>query len=164
MGTTPLGLPYPDPDDPVSLGAADIRALAEAAEKLSIGEVVIATITANTGAFGAETPIPGLAFTVATLAGRRYRLAASVNPQSTVANDLIRLRLKDGAAGLTICDHVAVRVSTLFRVEFQIVAAFTAGSHSFALSAERAGGTGTCIIAAAANNPSQIWLEDLGAI
>lgn len=32
MPTTPQGFPYPTPDDPVSLGANDIRALAEAAD------------------------------------------------------------------------------------------------------------------------------------
>lgn len=32
MPNTPLGLPYPSPTDPVSLGANDIRALAEAVE------------------------------------------------------------------------------------------------------------------------------------
>lgn len=41
-GVTSLGLPYPDPTDPVNEGAANIRALAEAVEGLYlIGEAVL---------------------------------------------------------------------------------------------------------------------------
>jgi hypothetical protein len=47
MPATPKGFPYPTPDDPVSLGANDIRALAEASDALSfwinVGGIAVKT-------------------------------------------------------------------------------------------------------------------------
>jgi len=72
MGTTPNGLPYPEPTDPVAQGAAAIKALAEAvdprvgARAIATGQATLTSITPNTLATLAVS-FPAGRFTAAPL-------------------------------------------------------------------------------------------------
>jgi len=52
MGTTPTGLPYPEPTDPVAGGAAAIRALAEALEPRTAYRTEVEQVTVTLDAAG----------------------------------------------------------------------------------------------------------------
>jgi len=83
MGTTPkLGLPYPEPTDPVAAGANAIRDLALALDAQTprvIGRVFGPGADQNIPANGATVDVTGMTLTWTAVAGRRYRYVWNTN-------------------------------------------------------------------------------------
>jgi len=83
MGTTPkLGLPYPEPTDPVAAGANAIRDLALALDAQTpriVGRVFGPGADQNIPANSATIDVTGMTLTWTAVAGRRYRLVWNTN-------------------------------------------------------------------------------------
>lgn len=78
MGTTSSGLPYPDPTDRVTQGAAAIQALAEAVDDAiaALPRGRVGSFTPGTsGDFNSVVDINGTTFPL--VAGRRYRVSGA---------------------------------------------------------------------------------------
>src|SRR4029077_2711616 len=79
-GTTPTGLPYPEPTDPVAAGADNIKALAQAVDPRPRGVLVRALSTAAANGY----PGGGLAVTTLSITApvtdptRMYRVLGEI--------------------------------------------------------------------------------------
>ena len=125
-------------------------------------QVAYAEVTASQGSIAAATvDVTGLTVTfTAAGAGRRYRIYAECTLQSTVAGDIGRIDICDGAnvilqSGQYVLSAVNVKTTaTVFK-------ALAAGSVTFKLRAIRSAGTGTLTMNAGPTLPAFISAEAL---
>jgi hypothetical protein len=141
-----------------TLPAASVADLAQ-------GTIGYAQVTASQGSITTLADLTGLTVTVTLVAGRRIRIVGSVLVGSTVATDVIRLHIREGATDLQIRDTVPSVVSgttTNINLECSVVLQPSAASHTYKLSLERLAGTGTLTMGAGATYPAFILCEDIG--
>jgi hypothetical protein len=95
--------------------------------------------------------------------GRRIRITVSVEVESSVANDLAEMRIKESTTqlqrGRLVCD-TANQGQTIQR---SAVLTPSAGSHTYKATLLRASGTGNIQSTAALTLPAFILVEDIGA-
>lgn len=129
------------------------------------GAIGYAEITASSSTFtGTSVSITSLTLTFTPTASRIYRVAYDVLVQSTVANDSVRVFITDGSGtGLTFADVQCTAANGNMALSRSILMRSPAAvSTTWKIMAQRIGGSGNCIIAAAANTPAYMVIEDLG--
>jgi hypothetical protein len=119
-------------------------------------------LTSSVGSItGTEVTLISRDFTA--LASRTILIIGETNIESTVADDVFRIRIKEGSTNLGFRDvslpvanrHNGVTVHSL-------QTAFSAGSHTITLTAERVAGTGTGQATLSASSPAILVIVDLG--
>jgi len=123
-----------------------------------------AQIVANSAAFSAQTDTVGLAITVTTVAGRRYRLSAFSQGIYGTAGEVFSLELWEGGTRLQACTGTcaaAVPYNGTMAPSVILVAP-TPGAHTYKVSAIRNSGTNTAVVGAGVQSPTYILLEDIG--
>lgn len=121
-----------------------------------------AQVTASQSGITTVTDLTGLTATVTVSAGRRIRITGSLAVGTTVANDIVRMSIKEGATVLQIRDAIGVTTTGNVNLEASIVLTPSAGSHTYKLTLERLAGTGTESITAGTTFPNFILIEDIG--
>lgn len=165
-GTTPLyALPYPTGTDRVMDGDNAMEALARAVENMRrlLG---YGMATANQAGISSEADLTGLSATVSVAAGRIIKVSAHVWICSTVANDVGRVTLRDGATSIGLATLPALPVSPSTGPTsdpFVILVNPTAGPHTYKATLTRMTGTGTLTSQASAGTPAVLLVEDMGA-
>jgi hypothetical protein len=101
---------------------------------------------------------------VSTDGVRRLKISYTAFLNAGTANDVVNVRLMDGATGLQITQ---ARLAVAGGTGQQSVASFwegvpAVGSHTYSLQVVLAGGTGPAIGAASASNPAFLLVEDIG--
>lgn len=144
-------------------------ARAEAAEAALVvyGTKAYAQATSDQGSIGGTVvDLTSLTVTFTALAGRRYRISARVNPQSTAANDAAVVYITDGSGvqitkAATPANPVAGQQMGL---TCEVIVVPGAGSVTYKLRMSRYDGTfsGTVTNKASANQPSFLLAEDIG--
>lgn len=115
-----------------------------------------AVITADSATFTAETTIITLSPTI-PVGGRDIELRANIGLRSSVAGDVVTLKIKEGA---TVKREFDVRIgaaNTTEDVEFSVrIAAPASGAHTYTLTATRASGTGNITAKASATREGSL--------
>jgi hypothetical protein len=123
---------------------------------------ILASSTVNaTGGLG-TSDVPGLSVNVTLSSARRYKVTYDGSLIMTATAGEGTVAIKDGS---TVLAYTANALSTVIRpghVE-KIVVAPTDGAHTFRISLGRVSGTGNVNVAAGANLPAFILVEDIGA-
>jgi hypothetical protein len=148
MMPTPLGLPYPLPADPVSAGAADIRALAEAVDALThdlaYAEFTIDTVITATVEASANTvvSIPATVFTATPITVEFF--SAQVAPDSAAAGRYVLIFLFQDGASIGRLASVGTPSAGFMTTPVYLSRKLTptAGSHTYSVRAIVNAGTG----------------------
>lgn len=117
------------------------------------------TTTATTG-FGAATDLTGLSITVTAGTNRRLLITCHVLISSSVAGDIARLDIMEGATTLNLAHGYMTTSASSISVAAVITP--TAGSHTYKLNAQRAAGGGALSTFASTSAPNFILVEDIG--
>lgn len=128
------------------------------------GTLGYAQVTASQGSITTEVDLTGLTVTVTLVAGRRIRLTGLVRAQSTVADDVFRLSIKEGSTLIQALDRIMRPANTDVTVDGSVVINPSAGSHTYKLTGQRIVGTGTQQVSAATGFIAFILCEDIGAV
>lgn len=136
-----------------------VRAL----EDEDVATLGYAQVTANQAGITTLTDLTGLS-TAATVGTNRYvRITAQILTQRTVADGETNLYIREGSTTLEIMairqNNVGVNETLAGSI---VIDSPSAGSHTYKLSLERGGGTGTVQATAAATFPAFILVEDIG--
>lgn len=131
------------------------------------GLVGIAEITTtSTGTTNATpTDVSGLSVTFTAISGHYYRVAFYGTVISTVAGDRSTVTLREGTTTLQgngNIDHLSNSSAWFAGLEYTV--APSAGAHTYKISQHRASGTGSVSIYAAATQPAQLTVTDLGVL
>lgn len=126
------------------------------------GSAAYAQVTANQGTFTTATDLTGLTVTVTTVTGRRYRVTGLVNISSSVANDICRLTLQEGATVLDLRQGSSPVANENASILCSAILTPSAAAHTYKLTATRESGTGNLTMQASTTFPAYILVEDLG--
>jgi hypothetical protein len=128
------------------------------------GIMGIAQAVANQGSITAEVDLTSLTITLTAVANRRLLLWVEGRSFfSTVANDILGIRLKEGGTQLMERYSTAIGASTGSNFPgTRVPITPTAAAHTYKATALRASGTGTLTVEAAATYPLTLFLEDKG--
>lgn len=128
------------------------------------GTLGYAQVTAGQASITAEVDLTSLAVTVTAGTGRMLRLSGRCMAQSSVANDSIQLRIKEGATVLQIAQMTVPKANVSeFIYESVVLSSPSAGSHTYKLTMQRSLGTGNVVMDAGPTFPAYILVEDIGA-
>lgn len=118
-----------------------------------------ATTASNQGTFTAETDLTSLAVTVTVPAGgRRIKITGYTLLSTSVADDTVELRIKEGATQLVGASK-CLRTTVGETIQAVYIVAASAGSHTYKLAAARSSGSGNITKAASATYPDFILVE-----
>jgi hypothetical protein len=121
-------------------------------------------VTTNQGPFTAATDLTGLTVTVTPGTGRLIRITGRVLMSSSVAGDIPRLQIQEGATVLQIDQAGTPTVATeTVTILSEVILAPTAGSHTYKLTGVREVGTGNITMQAGLTYPAFILAEDIGS-
>lgn len=129
---------------------------------ISQGSVGYAAVTATQGSITTFVDLTSLTVTVTMVAGRRLRIKAFAHVQSTVANDIIGLRILEDGSQIVQGNISSPVANWGVGANAEIVRTPAAGSHTWKLQCGRDTGTGTISMAATATIPAFILVEDIG--
>ncbi len=130
-----------------------------------VGTIGYAQRTSNQGGITTEVDLTGLSVTVTTGASRRIRISVEISAASSVAGDVVSLRIKEGSTQLQSREtHLASAAGSTGLCVASVVLTPTAGPHTYKAALVRAVGTGTVNTAASATAPAYILVEDIGAV
>lgn len=124
------------------------------------------TATPLTGVVATIVDVPGVSVTVNPLPNRKVELAVFVPAIfSTVTNDSMNVMIREGATILQIMTLMVHQITT-YEAGGTMSLRLTpsAGAHTYKVSAQRAAGTGTMQITAAANQKISILAKDIGGV
>lgn len=131
------------------------------------GVVGYAQAVADQASITTESALANMSASFTAVAGRRYKVTAQVEPRSTVAGDAVWAYLRDGVGG-TILKNAKLRTGAVGIGESLtlgwVSTASISGAKTYQISLARITGTGTITNGAAANDPSFIVVEDVGAL
>lgn len=130
-------------------------------EKLAGGWIGYAEVTANQTAT-TEVDVTGATVSVTVGPGRRIRISGTSWSQSTVANDEVLLRIKEGATVLQTRTTQVSAAGPAEPLDIFAVLTPTTGAHTYKLTFGRNSGTGTITSFASATAPLFILVEDIG--
>lgn len=126
-----------------------------------VGQLAYAQAVANQGSITTETDLTGLFVNISVPAGRVIRISSEVFPSSTVANDEMRLLIKEGATTLQIATLAENGANQATTIVGEVILSPSAGAHTYKLALVRQSGTGTITNNAGATFPSFINVEDI---
>ena len=129
-----------------------------------LGRVGYAAVTATQGPFTTQIDVTSLTVTVTPMAaGRRFRLSCGVPFSSSVASDVIRIYLMEGATQLAQTDWmVGAATGAIPTLSLTAILTPTNAAHTYKVQAQRASGSGTTTMQATVTNPAWILCEDIG--
>jgi hypothetical protein len=123
--------------------------------------VRVTTATANVS--NVETDVAGLSVTLNTVANRRYRIFASVLPQSTIAGDISHIKITDQN---NVIQHTARMqlpvVNTAMRTDLAYTTNPAAGPSTWKVRAIREGTGGVHSFAPNTSNYHELIVDDIG--
>lgn len=123
-----------------------------------------AEVVADQGGITTEVDLIGLTTSVTVAAGRRVRITGYTDVRSTVANDALRLALKEGTTVFNIGRvHTGV-ASQSDQIVVHHVLTPSAGTHTYKLTLMREAGTGTLTSQATVAAPAFILVEDITGV
>lgn len=126
-----------------------------------------AKIIAGSTAVSAETVVTGLTKSITAGASRKLEVHFTGRVNASVANDLCRLRIRNGltTAGAELARGQAVVPiaggSGQTTISFFAEGAFS-GAQDFCVTIERAAGTGNVLVAAESTSPAVLTVNDVG--
>lgn len=154
---------------------ASITGLVAAIAALPRGRLASAVITASQAGISAATDLTNLSVAPVFVTGRRYRISVSGSGMfSTVLNDVAQVMLLIGGNIVAVARNKATSITQAeqsfgFFEEVTCVASgaaapsqVNAGAVTVKLQAQRVSGTGTITVVAAANNTTNLLVEDIG--
>lgn len=164
MGTTALGLRYPEPTDRLNQGAQAIEDLAlDVDAKLTAGPAGLLGYAEQQGpqaVTGAEADLTGLSVTFTVAAGRKVRLRAVVMDTHTVAAGWDHIYIREGVTLITEAQVTfSAGVAGLLVAERIITP--TAGAHTYKVTFLAEAGTANIGTAGRALY-STLTAEDVG--
>ena len=111
-----------------------------------------------------ETDLTGLSLTVTLQANRKYKLSAQGLLSRTVADGVTVGRFKEGSTELNRWAQHSPSALTEFdnASGIHVITNPSAGSHTYKLTLQRFSGTGNVTLNAAAGNPAEFLIEDIG--
>lgn len=120
-----------------------------------------AEITATQSGITSEVALTGSSVNVVVPAGRRIRITAQCFVSSTVANDLVRVKILQDGAQIQSIDRICHTANVDESVTSSTIETPSAGSHTYSLAISRAIGTGNVRNTASAAVPTYILIEDI---
>lgn len=130
------------------------------------GVLGYAEITASQAGVTAVADITGLALTITYPANRRIKISGGGGVGATVATDVVRIAIKEGAGLLQVGDVVpgitSATTGNIWLLPHRIIVP-SAGVHTYKLTLERLAGAGTVQISANGQFPAYILIEDMGS-
>ena len=130
---------------------------------LPLGTLGEAQSTTTQGSITSITDLTALSASGTVASGHRIRVSAIVNAQSTVADDVMELSIREGSTTLQVCDATCRIASVGTTTSCFVYLTPTAGSHTYKLSLARVSGSGTLSTNSSSTAPSQILIEDIGS-
>lgn len=111
-----------------------------------------------------EVAIPGISLVVTTPRAGRVRLVCTMTTLSTNINDVLVVRIKEGAtirADFTLQPNSShtTPATSMFQSMSIVLPAVTEGEHTYTLTVLRVTGTGTITVSPSALNPVQLSAE-----
>jgi hypothetical protein len=128
--------------------------------KIPGGWIGYAEVTTSQGPFGAATDLTGLSIAITAGTNRRLRISCHVLLSSSVAGDIARLDIMEGATTLNLAHGYMTTSAASVCVTAVITP--TSGAHTYKLQAQRAAGGGGISTFASASAPNFILVEDIG--
>jgi hypothetical protein len=120
------------------------------------------TTTQTIGATAAETDVTGLAVTFTVPAGRTLKVTGHSGFQAGVAGDRIVGYIKEGGTYLGRYGQEDAQQNGGYMIfDGVTVVSPSAGTHTYKLTAQRYGGTGSLATDNAADRPGAIYVEDI---
>jgi len=129
-------------------------------DKLPGGWIGEALVTASQASITAETDLTNLTVTVTAGANRRLKISATVPVQNSTPNVQMILSIKEGATYLQQGALIVAGTSVYETIHVEVDLTPTTGSHTYKLALQAAAGTGA--MAATANHPAFLLVEDIG--
>jgi len=119
--------------------------------------------SSNQAGIGAtEVDITELTVTISVPAGRRIKLTSGALLDATVVNDFYAPRIKEGTQVLQVAVININPIGQGLPWEQSVVLSPSAGTHTYKVTMQRIGGTGTgSFLANPANNPAYLLAEDI---
>lgn len=127
------------------------------------GQLGYAQVVANQGSITTLVDLTSLSVAVTVGTGRRVKITGSVLAGSTVAADTIDLLIRESTTTLQIAEFRNGSTNSTESLQVIYVLTPSAGAHTYKLSMQRAAGSGTITMTAAATAPAFILVEDIGA-
>lgn len=146
---------------PVVQGGVTKRTTASALSGVR-GSLGYAQATATQGSITTETDLTGLTVTATVNSGERIRVKGNILVQTTVAGDVVYLRIKESTTVLQISSLILSSTADVYVMPIEVILTPSAASHTYKLSLARQGGTGTISMVAGATFPSFILVEGIG--
>jgi hypothetical protein len=132
-------------------------------DTLPRGWVGYAEVTANQSGIAADTNLTGLSSAPVVQAGRRLEVVGQGVISVTVANTIAVGWIKQDGVKVGKWGQFSPDATTEFELFYgAAILTPSAGVHTYALSLERAGGTGTITLNADATGKAFIMVRDLG--
>lgn len=133
-------------------------------DSLPAGWLGFVSDTTGQGSITTEASLTGLSQAVSVNASRRLLITVKASVQSTVANDTVLYKIKEGA---TILDSLAITVNAAggpgnVGCQFSTVVTPTAGTHTYNVTLARTSGTGTLSHIASSSQTSFLLVQDVG--
>lgn len=126
------------------------------------GDLGLAERTSNVAVVTTETDVTNLSLALNVEEGRYIYLIASANCYNDTANGGARLHIKEGATQLLRRGGANPLASQDIGIQCEVRLAPSAGAHTYKVSLNRAGSTGSAGIAASADNPAYLRAVDVG--
>lgn len=131
-------------------------------DRLPGGWIGYAERTTDVGSISSAKPM-GLSVAVTVPAGRRLRISTRCSFNSTVANDDMRVYIREDGTTVNYGDITCGRTSgDHYTIGFDVVRTPGAGTVTYDIYATRSGGTGVGALRAGSDYPSFILVEDIG--
>jgi hypothetical protein len=150
-----------------TIATADIADDAITAAKLDpaipLGVLGYAARTSDEGSITTEEDLNDLSVTVTVAASRRIRITGSTLPESTVADDAVRLFIKEGSTTLQSRDVAFSASNAPSELSATVILSPSTGSHTYKLTMKRESGSGDVTNNASSDGPSYILVEDIGS-
>jgi hypothetical protein len=127
------------------------------------GQLGYAQVVAQQTGITTVVDLTTLTATVTVPTNTRVKVTGHCMIQSSVADDIARLSIQEGAAVLQLAQMLCRPAATSTTHHVEYVATPTAGSHTYKLTLARVSGTGTLIMDAGATYPAFILVEDIGS-
>jgi hypothetical protein len=133
-----------------------------------LGRLAYAQITAPSAAFTALANVAGLSVTFDVPSGvsRNVKIESYCLSRSTVAADTITFQINDGGgtSQVTSGNVVIPAANQSVGRTISVIETLAPGTYTYRVAAQRATGTGTTVINAAATSPSYIMASDIGGV
>jgi hypothetical protein len=131
--------------------------------KLPGGWIGHGEVTTGQSGITTEVDLAGITVTSTVGPSRRILVSVELSFASTVANDVVSVRIKEGATSLVEREfHLGSVAAASATARLSVVLTPTSGAHTYKATMVRAAGTGTLNTSASTTKPAFILVEDLG--